>query len=169
MVKCSDFIRFGSKFQDTLIFPDAKRFSSRTRLVGQRHAGNWDVQLPEAMHDQKLSFGEEIDCTILTSEESHKFWTLTLETWPGDFNQITVNGIQINTGSTLAILCQASSFLCISKSGSRRKCYGPCATDFDGFVWPMRKDDAQALWRSKKACPFRLAVSQMCCSPSIKV
>ena len=76
MVKCSDFIRFGSKFQETLIFPDAKRFSSRTRLVGQRHAGNWEVQLPEAMHDQKLSFGEEIDCTILTSEESNKFWTV---------------------------------------------------------------------------------------------
>jgi len=131
-----------------LIFPDAKRFSSRTSLVGQRHAGNWEVQLPEAMHDQKLSFGEEIDCTILTSEESHKFWTVTLETWPGDFNQVTVNGIQINAGSTLAILCQASSFLmflCISKSGSKRKCYGPYATDFDGFVWPMRKDDAQAL------------------------
>ena len=63
----------------------------------------------------------------------------------GDFNpeKVTVNGIEMKADSTLAVLRQASSFLGIARSGSKRKCYGRIVAHLQKLELQAAKEAAE--------------------------
>ena len=73
----------------------------------------------------------------------------------GDFNpeKVTVNGIEMNADSTLAVLRQASSFLGIARSGSKRKCYGRIVAHLLKLECRLRR---KQLKEPKLSCIVRL-------------